>query len=81
VTAGAYSDSSIEMIWFAFGQTISSLPLRFGSTSGIVPPETLRISSPAFAAPTSTSVYVHRVGDDQEGFFAFYEREVLPAFR
>jgi G6PDH family F420-dependent oxidoreductase len=25
-------------------------------------------------------VYVHQVGDDQEGFFAFYEREVLPAF-
>jgi G6PDH family F420-dependent oxidoreductase len=26
-------------------------------------------------------VYVHQVGDDQEGFFDFYEREVLPAFR
>lgn len=26
-------------------------------------------------------VYVHQVGDDQNGFFEFYEREVLPAFR
>jgi coenzyme F420-dependent glucose-6-phosphate dehydrogenase len=23
-------------------------------------------------------VYVHQVGPDQEGFFDFYEREVLP---
>jgi coenzyme F420-dependent glucose-6-phosphate dehydrogenase len=26
-------------------------------------------------------VYVHQVGEDQEGFFKFYEREVLPRFR
>jgi G6PDH family F420-dependent oxidoreductase len=26
-------------------------------------------------------VYVHQIGDDQEGFFDFYEREILPAFR
>jgi len=25
-------------------------------------------------------VYVHEVGDDQEGFFRFYEREILPTF-
>jgi coenzyme F420-dependent glucose-6-phosphate dehydrogenase len=25
-------------------------------------------------------VYVHQVGDDQEGFFDFYEREILPHF-
>lgn len=25
-------------------------------------------------------VYVHQVGDDQEGFFRFYEREMLPRF-
>jgi hypothetical protein len=25
-------------------------------------------------------VYVHQIGDDQEGFFKFYEREVLPGF-
>jgi coenzyme F420-dependent glucose-6-phosphate dehydrogenase len=25
-------------------------------------------------------VYVHQIGPDQEGFFDFYEREVLPAF-
>jgi G6PDH family F420-dependent oxidoreductase len=25
-------------------------------------------------------VYVHQVGDDQEGFFDFYEREILPNF-
>ena len=26
-------------------------------------------------------VYVHQVGPDQEGFFSFYERHVLPEFR
>jgi coenzyme F420-dependent glucose-6-phosphate dehydrogenase len=26
-------------------------------------------------------VYVHQIGPDQEGFFDFYEREVLPGFR
>jgi coenzyme F420-dependent glucose-6-phosphate dehydrogenase len=26
-------------------------------------------------------VYVHQVGPDQEGFFDFYEREILPSFR
>jgi G6PDH family F420-dependent oxidoreductase len=26
-------------------------------------------------------VFVHQIGPDQEGFFRFYEREVLPAFR
>jgi coenzyme F420-dependent glucose-6-phosphate dehydrogenase len=25
-------------------------------------------------------VYVHQIGDDQEGFFNFYEREILPHF-
>jgi coenzyme F420-dependent glucose-6-phosphate dehydrogenase len=25
-------------------------------------------------------VYVHQVGPNQEGFFDFYEREVIPAF-
>jgi len=25
-------------------------------------------------------VYVHQIGPDQEGFFDFYEREVLPGF-
>jgi coenzyme F420-dependent glucose-6-phosphate dehydrogenase len=25
-------------------------------------------------------VYVHQVGPEQEGFFAFYEREILPSF-
>lgn len=26
-------------------------------------------------------VYIHQIGPDQEGFFRFYEREVLPRFR
>ena len=26
-------------------------------------------------------VYVHQVGSDQEGFFRFYEQEVLPKLR
>ena len=27
------------------------------------------------------NVYVHQVGEDQDGFFQFYESEILPAFR
>jgi hypothetical protein len=26
-------------------------------------------------------VYLHQVGPDQAGFFRFYAREILPAFR
>ena len=26
-------------------------------------------------------VYVHQIGTDQEGFFRFYEQEVLPKLR
>lgn len=32
----------------------------------------------AFAEAGYTHVYVHQVGPDQEGFLAFYEREILP---
>jgi G6PDH family F420-dependent oxidoreductase len=28
-----------------------------------------------------THVYVHQIGPDQEGFFKFYEREILPRFQ
>ena len=28
-----------------------------------------------------THVYVHQAGPDQDGFFRFYEQEVLPKFR
>jgi coenzyme F420-dependent glucose-6-phosphate dehydrogenase len=34
-----------------------------------------------FAEAGFDHVYVHQVGPDQEGFFAFYEREILPRFR
>ena len=34
-----------------------------------------------YAAAGFDHVYVHQVGPDQEGFFAFYEREILPKFR
>ena len=26
-------------------------------------------------------IYVHQVGPDQEGFFRFYQQEILPKFR
>ena len=32
----------------------------------------------SYAAAGFDHVYVHQVGPDQEGFFQFYEREVLP---
>ena len=35
----------------------------------------------AFAKAGYDHVYVHQVGPDQEGFFRFYEQEVLPKFR
>jgi coenzyme F420-dependent glucose-6-phosphate dehydrogenase len=31
-----------------------------------------------FADAGFTHVYVHQIGPDQEGFFRFYEREILP---
>ena len=34
-----------------------------------------------FADAGYEHVYVHQIGPDQEGFFRFYEREVLPKFR
>jgi hypothetical protein len=34
-----------------------------------------------FADAGFDHVYVHQVGPDQEGFIAFYEREVLPEAR
>jgi G6PDH family F420-dependent oxidoreductase len=35
----------------------------------------------AFAEAGYDHVYVHQVGPDQEGFFRFYEQEVLPKLR
>jgi G6PDH family F420-dependent oxidoreductase len=35
----------------------------------------------AFAKAGYDHVYVHQVGSDQEGFFRFYQQEVLPKFR
>ena len=40
-----------------------------------------RAAIEAFAAAGYDHVYVHQVGPDQEGFFRFYEREVLPRYR
>lgn len=34
----------------------------------------------AFAKAGFNEVYIHQIGPDQEGFFRFYEREVLPQF-
>ena len=27
-----------------------------------------------------TEIYVHQIGPDQEGFFRFFEKEILPEF-
>jgi hypothetical protein len=27
-----------------------------------------------------THIYVHQIGPDQQGFFDFYKREILPSF-
>jgi hypothetical protein len=34
-----------------------------------------------FADAGFSHVYIHQVGPDQEDFFRFYEREVLPSLR
>lgn len=34
-----------------------------------------------FADAGFDHVYIHQIGPDQEGFFGFYEREILPKFR
>jgi coenzyme F420-dependent glucose-6-phosphate dehydrogenase len=35
----------------------------------------------SFADAGYDHVYVHQVGPKQEGFFRFYEREILPQFQ
>lgn len=36
--------------------------------------------SRASPRPGFNRVYVHQIGPDQDGFFRFYEREILPRF-
>jgi len=68
-----------------------STPAQFEAASGLVTPELLKerlVVGPdpgrhlaaieEFAEAGFGQVYVHQVGPDQEGFFRFYEREVLP---
>jgi G6PDH family F420-dependent oxidoreductase len=43
-------------------------------------PERHRAAIQEFVDAGYDNVYVHQVGDDQEGFFDFYEREILPHF-
>jgi G6PDH family F420-dependent oxidoreductase len=70
-----------------------SLPEHFESAAGSVTPEDTARSvlcdpDPAahvekieqFVRAGFTHVYVHQVGPDQEQFFRFYEREILPRF-
>jgi coenzyme F420-dependent glucose-6-phosphate dehydrogenase len=71
-----------------------SLPEHFESAAESVTPEQTAKSvlcspDPAahlekieeFAKAGFSHVYVHQVGPDQEAFFRFYEREILPRFR
>jgi coenzyme F420-dependent glucose-6-phosphate dehydrogenase len=44
-------------------------------------PERHRAAIEEYADAGYDHVYIHQIGDDQEGFFGFYEREVLPGFR
>src|SRR5438067_6844337 len=68
-----------------------STPSQFGQAARLVTPEALAekiVLGPdpgrhlaavdAFARAGFDHVYVHQVGPDQEGFFRFHEREVLP---
>jgi coenzyme F420-dependent glucose-6-phosphate dehydrogenase len=66
-------------------------PAQFGQAAASVTPEALEgkvVLGPdpdyhlaaldAFAQAGFDHVYVHQVGPDQEGFFRFYEREIVP---
>jgi G6PDH family F420-dependent oxidoreductase len=69
------------------------LPRHFGQASEMVSeddiaeaiacgpdPERHREMIQKFADAGYDHIYVHQVGPDQEGFFRFYEREILPKF-
>lgn len=43
-------------------------------------PERHHAAVASFAAAGFNRIYVHQIGPDQEGFFRFYERRVLPRF-
>jgi coenzyme F420-dependent glucose-6-phosphate dehydrogenase len=71
-----------------------SLPEHFASAAKAVTPDDTAKSvlcspDPAehvkkieeYARAGYTHVYVHQVGPDQEAFFRFYEREILPRYR
>ena len=75
------------------GQLSQELPLpsHFEQAAEMVDPEELAETLPVGPDPERhldgirqyldagyDHVYVHQVGPDQEGFFRFYEREVLP---
>jgi hypothetical protein len=43
-------------------------------------PERHRAAIQEYLDAGQDHVYVHQVGDDQEGFFRFYGHQILPAF-
>jgi coenzyme F420-dependent glucose-6-phosphate dehydrogenase len=68
-----------------------STPAQFKAAAELVTPELMkdrmvlgpdpdrhRAAVEEFARAGFRQVYVHQVGPDQEGFFRFYEREILP---
>jgi G6PDH family F420-dependent oxidoreductase len=70
-----------------------ALPSYFGSVAQLVTdeeiaktvvcgpdPEPYRAKIDEYAQSGFTHVYLHQIGPDQEGFFAFARRELLPAY-
>jgi len=55
-------------------EDLSSLPLG-------PDPQKHREALKKYVEAGFTHVAIHQIGEDQEGFFRFYEREVLPAFK
>jgi hypothetical protein len=43
-------------------------------------PERHRVAIKEYVDAGYDHVYVHQIGDEQDGFFEFYEREILPHF-
>jgi coenzyme F420-dependent glucose-6-phosphate dehydrogenase len=63
-----------------FGEVVSMVrPEMLGEQVALGPdPERHMALLRSFAEAGFDHVYVHQVGPDQEGFFRFYEREILP---
>jgi G6PDH family F420-dependent oxidoreductase len=65
-----------------FEQAASNIPADAATAGLVLGPDPQRHveAITRFAAAGFTEVYVHQIGPDQDGFFRFYSKDVLPRF-